>query len=84
MDFMEQVTDALFQSGSTRQRHLRQADAALLRLRLYLRLIYRWKWLNNGQYQHVSRLVKELGQLLGGMRKAVQPTNRQKVGASGR
>ncbi len=76
MDFMEQVTDALFHSGSTRQRHLRQADAALLRLRLYLRLIYRWKWLNQGQYQHVSRQVKELGRLLGGMRKAVQSTNR--------
>jgi hypothetical protein len=70
LDFTEQITEAVFQSGSTRERHLRQADAALLRLRLYLRLAYRWQWLNDGRYQHVSRQVKELGRLLGGMRKA--------------
>lgn len=84
LDFLEQVTDALYHSGSTRERHLRQADAALLRLRLYLRLVYRWRWLNDGQYQHVSRQVKELGQLLGGLRKANPSSDRKKVGASER
>ncbi len=80
LDFIEHVTDALYHSGSTRDRHLRQADAALLRLRLYLRLVYRWRWLNDGQYQHISRMVRELGQLLGGMRKA---GTKRKSGASG-
>lgn len=84
MDFMEQITDALFHGGSTRERHLRQADAALLRLRLYLRLTYRWRWLSEGQYQHVSRQVRELGRLLGGLQKAAHPNNRKKVGTSGR
>ena len=83
LDFMEHITDAIYHSGSTRERHLRQADAALLRLRLYLRLAYRWHWLNDGQYQHVSRMVKELGRLLGGLRKASQASKSAKGGASG-
>jgi len=58
------------QGGSTRQRYLRQADAALNKLRLYLRLAHRWHWLNDGQYQHVSSMVAELGRLLGGWMKA--------------
>lgn len=66
LDFQEALFDALSQGGSTRQRHLREADASLNKLRLYLRLIYRWGWISSGQYAHVSRLVKEIGKLLGG------------------
>jgi hypothetical protein len=25
-----------------------------------------WRWLNDGQYEHVSTLVSEIGKLLGG------------------
>ena len=46
--------------------HLQDADAALNRLRLYLRLAHRWRWLNDGQYAHVSAQVAEIGKLLGG------------------
>jgi hypothetical protein len=70
LDFQEALFDAQSQSGSTRHRHLRQADAALNKLRLYLRLAHHWKWLNDGQYRHVSLLVGELGRLLGGWMKA--------------
>lgn len=80
LDFTEQITEAVFQSGSTQERHLRLADAALLRLRLYLKLAYRWQWLNDGQYQHVSRQVRELGRLLGGWRKK---STRKKASAAG-
>ena len=45
---------------------LAEADAALNVLRLYLRLAHRWHWLSDGQYEHVSRLVAEIGRLLGG------------------
>jgi hypothetical protein len=45
---------------------LRRADAALNHLRLYLRLAWDWRWLNAGQYEHVSALVAEIGRLLGG------------------
>jgi len=36
-----------------------------------LRLAHRWHWLSDGQYEHVSRMVAEIGKLLGGwMRQA--------------
>jgi hypothetical protein len=70
LDFQEALFDAQGQGGTTRQRHLRAADAALNKLRLYLRLAHRWRWLNNGQYRHVSVMVAELGRLLGGWIKA--------------
>ncbi|EXJ16772.1 four helix bundle protein [Imhoffiella purpurea] len=52
--------------GRARQSALADADAALNRLRLYLRLAHRWRWLSNSQYEHVSRMVAEIGRLLGG------------------
>ena len=70
LDFQKALFDAQSQSGSTRHKHLRQADAALNKLRLYLRLAHHWKWLNDGQYRHVSTIVAELGRLLGGWMKA--------------
>ena len=72
LDFQEALFDAQSQGGSTRQKHLREADAALNKLRLYLRLAHQWRWLDHGQYQHVSQLVAELGRLLGGWIKAGQ------------
>jgi hypothetical protein len=66
LDFQEALFDAYVQGGSTRQKYLRTADASLDKLRLYLRLAHRWHWLNDGQYQHVSRMVAEIGRLLGG------------------
>src|SRR5262245_40615236 len=65
-DFQEAIFDAQSQGGTTRQKHLRVADAHLNKLRLYLRLAHRWRWLNDGQYRHVSEMVAEIGRLLGG------------------
>lgn len=66
LDFQEAIFDAISQGGSTRGRHLRAADAHLNKLRLYLRLAHRWQWLNDGQYRHVSVMVADIGNLLGG------------------
>jgi hypothetical protein len=66
LNFQETLYDAQSQSGSTRQRQLRAADAHLNKLRLYLRLAHHWHWLSDGQYRHVSAMVAELGRLLGG------------------
>ncbi len=66
LDFQEQIIEANRRRGRARMEHLRRADASLDKVRLYLRLAVRWEWLSEGQYQHVSRLVKELGDLLGG------------------
>lgn len=66
LDFQEALFAAQSQQGSARRQQLRQADAALNRLRFYLRLAHRWRWFSNGQYRHVSELVAELGRLVGG------------------
>ena len=65
-DFQETIFDAQSQGGTTRQKLLRAADSHLNKLRLYLRLAHHWKWLNDGQYRHVSGMVGEIGRLLGG------------------
>lgn len=66
LDFQEALFDAQSQGGTTRQKHLRAADAALNKVRLYLRLAHEWRWLNTGQHAHGSRMIAELGRLLGG------------------
>ncbi|MBC8450059.1 MAG: diversity-generating retroelement protein Avd [Chloroflexi bacterium] len=50
---------------------LRQADVELAKLRTYLRLCCDLQYLSVGQYEHVSRLVAEVGRLLGGWIKSV-------------
>ena len=70
LDFQEALFDAHSQGGTTRKQHLRTADAHLNKLRLYLRLIHHWQWINDGQYRHVSLMVAEIGRLLGGWMKA--------------
>ena len=66
LDFQERLLDAQSLRGANRLDALHRADAALNRVRLYLRLAFHWHWLSEGQYQHVSRMVMELGRLLGG------------------
>lgn len=66
LDFQEALFDAQAYTGNIRLRHLRKADAHLNKVRLYLRLVHDWGWLSPGQYEHVSRMVAEVGQLLGG------------------
>jgi hypothetical protein len=66
LDLSEHLADAQAKRGQARRQHLAFADAALNRLRLYLRLAHRWRWLSDGQYEHVSRMVAEIGKLLGG------------------
>ena len=66
LDFQEALFLANAHSGRTRLNHLQTADAHLNKLRLYLRLVHQWQWLTAGQYEHVSKLVTEIGKLLGG------------------
>jgi hypothetical protein len=66
LDFQEHIIEANRSRGRERVDRLRQADAALDKVRLYLRLTHRWQWINPGQYRHVSLMVKEIGDLLGG------------------
>jgi hypothetical protein len=66
LDFQEAILEAEQYQDKIRLRLLRQADVHLHKVRLYLRLITKWHWLSLGQYEHVSRMVTEIGRLLGG------------------
>lgn len=72
LDFQERILEANSVRGQARLDCLTQADAALSKVRLYLRLVQRWQWINLGQYQHAARAVAELGRLLGGWRKVTE------------
>jgi hypothetical protein len=71
LDFHELIVDAEVARGAARLERLRQADAALNKVRLYLRLCREWNWLTSGQYEHAARMVAEMGRLLGGWIKTV-------------
>ncbi len=66
LDFQETIFLANAHSGRTRLNHLQTADAHLNKLRLYLRLVHEGGWLDGGQYAYASKLVAEIGNLLGG------------------
>lgn len=71
LNFQERIIEANAVRGIRRREKLEDADAELLKVRLYLRLCQKWGWLKEGQYQHVSKVVAELGRLLGGWQKTV-------------
>lgn len=66
LDLQEALITAETRQGRSRLAALRDADAALGRLRVYLRLAHRWRWLSDGQYGHAGGMVGEIGRLLGG------------------
>jgi len=81
LDVHEGLFEAQARRGQLRQEALAGVDAALNCLRLYLRLAHQWQWLSDGQYEHVSRMVAEIGRLLGGWMR--QTASAQKKGAPG-
>lgn len=66
LNFQEVIYLANAAEGRVRLGYLQTADAHLNQLRLYLRLAHDWQWLTGGQYEHVSKMVAEIGRLLGG------------------
>jgi four helix bundle protein len=77
-DLQELLFDANAQKHAERLQYLTMADAQLSKIRLYLRLAREWQWLSSGQYEHVNRMVADIGKLLGGwikQTKSVQDSN---------
>lgn len=70
LNFQESIIEANSLRGALRVEKLRAADAELRKVRLYLRLCEKWKWITMGQYRHVSTMVAEIGKLLGGWKKS--------------
>jgi four helix bundle protein len=66
-NFYEAITAASL--SRQRDQFLDQADIELQRLRLYIRLCFRFQFFNQGQYEHVFDMIEEIGKILGGWRK---------------
>jgi len=73
LDFQETIIEANALRGALRAQKLRVADTELRKVRLYLRLCEKWKWVSSGQYRHASQMLVEIGKLLGGWLKTVTP-----------
>ena len=69
LDFLECLVAANALRGGARLEELIAADSRLDKVRFYLRLAHHWRWINPGQYEHGSRLMAELGRLLGSWQK---------------
>ena len=65
----EFLEEAQHRQGRARMERLARADEALDKVRMYMRLAYRWEWLTDGQYKHSAELLAEIGKLLGGWKK---------------
>ena len=72
-DLREQLERANVRRGEARLEQLAQADESLASLRAYIKLAVSWHWLSLSQHQHVSRMLFEIGRLLGGWRKVTAP-----------
>ncbi|MBV7339773.1 diversity-generating retroelement protein Avd [Chloroflexi bacterium TSY] len=72
-DLRERLEEANIRRGRERLEKLKQADEALAKIRVYLRLAFKWNWLRSGQYSHVSAMVAEIGRLLGGWQQVTIP-----------
>lgn len=67
------IYEALVEAGGSDQPlpSLAAADRGLIRLRTYLRLSRDLRQLSPKQFEHASRLTREVGRLLGGWKKVV-------------
>ena len=69
LNFQERLVEANACRGKARMKKLDLADAELDKVRLYLRMAFRWTWISQGQYRHAAVQVTEIGRLLGGWKK---------------
>jgi len=68
LDFYDLILEAVTDPDHQPER-LAQADRLLLKIRLYIRLSHDLQCISVGQFEHASRLVDELGRLLGGWKR---------------
>jgi hypothetical protein len=70
LDFQERIIEAALSRGEQQLDRLQAADVTLAKVRFYLRLSHELGWLKPGQYAHASRMVTEIGNLIGGWQNA--------------
>ena len=81
-DLRERLEEANHRQSAERLALLKEADVALDKVRLYLRMAARWGWLSAGQYRHAAGMVVEIGRLLGGWHKVTRVPGQHKQGNS--
>jgi four helix bundle protein len=72
LTFQELILEANNARMPERMEMLKRADAALDKVRIYLRLAAKWEWLRPGQYEHAAGMVTEIGRLLGGWQRTLR------------
>jgi len=70
--FQDSLVAAGKTRGKTRRRWLQQADIQLEQLRLWVRFARDNRLWSVGQYEHVARMLQEVGRLLGGWLKTIE------------
>ena len=70
-DALFNFQEALIAAGMDieKKQNLQQADVLLKQLQVYIRLSHDMKYITIKQYEHVSRMIVEIGRILGGWRK---------------
>ena len=66
LDFQECILEAALGPEDSQLERLAEADVLLAKLRFYLRLCTELELWQRRQYEHVARMVTEVGRLLGG------------------
>lgn len=66
LDFQDSLVEAGKSQAEARRMCLRRADVQLEQLRAWIRISRELELFTMSQYEHVSRLVSEVGRLLGG------------------
>jgi hypothetical protein len=80
-EFYGLIIEARKMEGAARKEALLRADVELEKLRLGLRLCSELRLLSMGQYEHASRMVVEVGSLLGAWVK--QTAKKEETGNKG-
>lgn len=85
-DIVLRFQEYLIEAGTLPQKNrqgklacLNKADVELTKLRFHLRLCRDLKLLDPSQHRHVSRMVDEIGRLLGGWFKALGSTSQKQT-----
>ena len=71
LEFQQVLINATKVNGSERRLELSQADTLLAQMRLWGRLALDLKCLSFSQYEHLSRMLAEIGRLLGAWIKSI-------------
>ncbi|MDX2303795.1 MAG: diversity-generating retroelement protein Avd [Microscillaceae bacterium] len=72
LDNQEKLIEAYYAPSSEKQALLRQINLSLEQLRFLIRLCHDLQLLDHSRYEHISRMINEIGAMLGGWIKSLK------------